>query len=65
MVQLGYIFPGQGSQAIGMGREFYEESIAARRIWDQADEILGIPLRELVWEGAAQELKCFCAQLFQ
>ncbi|MGI6037473.1 MAG: ACP S-malonyltransferase [Limnochordia bacterium] len=56
MVQLGYIFPGQGSQAIGMGREFYEESIAARRIWDQADEILGIPLRELVWEGATQEL---------
>ena len=51
-----FIFPGQGSQRVGMGRALAEASPAARQVFDQVDEALGEPLSRLVFEGPEAEL---------
>lgn len=51
-----FVFPGQGSQAVGMGKELAETYPAAKEIFDQADSILGFPLSQLMWNGPAEEL---------
>jgi [acyl-carrier-protein] S-malonyltransferase len=51
------VFPGQGSQYVGMGKALYEVSTAARRVFQQADETLGFKLSELCFEGPADELE--------
>jgi [acyl-carrier-protein] S-malonyltransferase len=51
------VFPGQGSQFVGMGKALYDASAAARRIFDQADETLGFPLSRLCFHGPANELE--------
>ena len=50
------VFPGQGSQFVGMGKALYERSVAARRIFDQADDILGLSVSRLCFEGPAADL---------
>ena len=52
-----FIFPGQGSQLSGMGAVLYEQDPSVRFIFDQADEILGYGLKELMFHGDEQELK--------
>ncbi|MDQ3015257.1 MAG: ACP S-malonyltransferase [Bacteroidota bacterium] len=52
-----YIFPGQGSQLSGMGAGLYESYPTIRRYFDEADEILGFGLRNLMFYGAEEELK--------
>jgi len=54
--RLALIFPGQGSQHVGMGQRIHEVSSAARRIFNQADEILRFPLSQLCFKGPADEL---------
>jgi [acyl-carrier-protein] S-malonyltransferase len=54
--RLALIFPGQGSQYVGMGRRIHELSEAARRIFSQADERLRFPLSQLCFKGPAEEL---------
>jgi len=54
--RVGLLFPGQGSQHVGMGQRVHQLSEAARRIFVQAEEILGLPLRRLCFEGPAEEL---------
>jgi [acyl-carrier-protein] S-malonyltransferase len=51
-----FVFPGQGSQTIGMGRDLYEASPAARAIFDQADATLGFQLTRLCFEGPEEAL---------
>ncbi len=51
-----FIFPGQGAQAIGMGRDLAEAYPAARAVFDEVDEALGESLSALIWEGDAETL---------
>ena len=51
-----YLFPGQGAQAVGMGADAYAESPAARAVFDEADDVLGVALSALIREGPAEEL---------
>lgn len=54
---IAHIFPGQGSQAPGMGRELAERYAAAREVFEEADEALGFALSRLCFEGPAEELQ--------
>lgn len=51
-----FIFPGQGSQAVGMGRELAEAYLVAGRTFEEADSLLGFSLSKLMWEGPRDEL---------
>lgn len=53
---LALLFPGQGSQEVGMGRDVYEASAAARAAFDAADAALDFPLRRICFEGPEEEL---------
>lgn len=53
---LALLFPGQGSQSVGMGRDVYEASPAARAVFDAADAALGRPLSQLCFEGPEEAL---------
>lgn len=52
-----YVFPGQGSQFPGMGKELYEKSAVVRGLFDQANQILGFDIKKIMFEGSAEELK--------
>lgn len=53
---IAFVFPGQGSQSVGMGKAAYEASEGARRVFDEADAILGYPLSKICFEGPAEAL---------
>lgn len=52
-----YMFPGQGSQFPGMGKDLYESNPVARELFDRADRILGFPITEIMFNGTAEDLK--------
>ena len=53
---IAFMFPGQGSQAVGMGRAFAETSGAAKRVVEEANDALGFDLRRVMFEGPEDEL---------
>ena len=57
MTNLAFLFPGQGSQQAGMGRDLWENFPAARETLQEADEALGFPLSRLCFEGPAEALQ--------
>lgn len=54
---LALLFPGQASQSVGMGRDVFESSRAARGIFEAADDVLQLPLAKLCFEGPEEELR--------
>ncbi len=55
--QVGYVFPGQGSQTVGMGRDLADAHEVARDVFAEADEALGFSLSELCWQGPEEDLQ--------
>jgi [acyl-carrier-protein] S-malonyltransferase len=53
---IAFVFPGQGSQTVGMGRAFSETSAAAQRVFEEANDALGFDLRRVIFEGPEAEL---------
>jgi len=56
-IKLALLFPGQGSQVVGMGKAFYDTAPAARAIFQEADDALGFALSKLIFEGPEDQLK--------
>lgn len=57
MSKQAYVFPGQGSQFEGMGKDLYESSASAKDLFERANEILGFRITDIMFEGSADELK--------
>lgn len=55
-MKTAFIFPGQGAQFVGMGKDLYDNSPEARRIFEEADAILNLPLSRMCFEGPFEEL---------
>jgi len=57
MTKTAWVFPGQGSQSVGMGKDLFDNAGSARTIFEQADEALDFPLSRLCFEGPEEELR--------
>ncbi len=53
----GYVFPGQGAQFVGMGKELYDSNPKAKELFDKADDILGFKITAIMFNGTDEELK--------
>ncbi len=56
MSKIAYIFPGQGSQSVGMGKDLFENFAVSREVFEEADDALGFSLSEMCFNGTAEDL---------
>ena len=52
-----FVFPGQGSQFVGMGKDLYDNNPLAKELFDKADEILGFKITDIMFAGTDEQLK--------
>ncbi len=52
-----FVFPGQGAQFVGMGKDLYESNALAKELFDKANEVLGFHITDIMFDGTAEELK--------
>lgn len=57
MTKIAFIFPGQGSQSVGMGKDLYDNYAEAKAVFDKADEVLGRSISKICFEGPEEDLK--------
>lgn len=56
MRKIGFLFPGQGAQSVGMGKDIYEEYEEARKVYEEVERILGIDIKKICFDGPEEEL---------
>ena len=56
-MKTAFIFPGQGAQVVGMGKDFYDNFDAAKKLFDEADDALGYSIKKMCFEGSEEDLK--------
>ena len=56
-MKIAYVFPGQGAQFVGMGKDLYESNAKAKELFDKANEILGYCITDIMFEGTDDDLK--------
>ncbi|MBT5632412.1 MAG: ACP S-malonyltransferase, partial [Nitrospina sp.] len=57
MVKIAFVFPGQGSQFVGMGKDFYDHVPSARELMEEANEVLGYDLASICFNGPEETLR--------
>ena len=57
LVKAAYVFPGQGSQVVGMGQDLYQDFASAKDVFERADQALGFPISHLCFDGPEDELR--------
>ena len=57
MIKTAFLFPGQGSQSVGMGKELADNFTVAREVFEEADRALGFSISKLCFEGPEEELR--------
>jgi len=57
MSKLAFVFPGQGAQFVGMGKDFYDKFDVAKKLFDEADDALGYSIKKMCFEGSEEDLK--------
>ncbi|MBQ7704028.1 MAG: ACP S-malonyltransferase [Selenomonadaceae bacterium] len=57
MGKISFVFPGQGAQFVGMGKDFYDNFDAAKNFFDEADDALGYSIKKMCFEGSEEDLK--------
>ncbi len=55
-MKLGFVFPGQGAQYVGMGKDLFEKYDTVKKVYDKASEVLGIDIKKLTFDSADEEL---------